>query len=167
MYKKGEYIMYSCHGCCQVEDISEMVIEGIKKTYYNLRPYGDSRTLIMTPIDNKKLMMRPVIEQAEADGLLSSFGAETVKWIENKNLRTQVFKELIREGRPKELSALIITLRLKKAELRTGTHKFTAVDSGLLKDAEKILFTELAACLGKEVTEIRGDIDEKTEQMKQ
>lgn len=164
MFKIGDYMMYSCYGCCQVEDISEMEIDKTIKVYYNLRPYGDSRSVIKTPVDNKKVKMRPVISREEASSLLNAITHLDSCWIKDRNARASAYKELLRHGDTRQLAELVRTLYVKKYETKVEGHKFSAADNNVLKDAEKILYSELGACLDMTEEDIRQIVISKAEE---
>ncbi|GHU63622.1 CarD family transcriptional regulator [Clostridia bacterium] len=165
MFEKGEYVMYSCHGCCIIADYSEVEMDGAMKMYYHLTPIGENRTVIMTPVDNQKVRIRKIISGEEGKKI---FGAiqelEDLEWIDNRTQRSQNFKNVIREGSTQELAQLVKTLLWKKMESRLEKQKFTVADTNVLRDAEKLLYSELSASIQMDLGQIKEQINKKLQE---
>lgn len=163
MFKKGEFIMYSFHGGCVVEEITEKVIDKISRIYYILKPLGDSNSTIMTPVDNDKVKMRAVISKEEAENILDSIDSLEYNWIEDRKLRNEDLRQIIKIGDPVELTQVVKTLVLKSKECKEEGRKFIATDTRALADAEKLLYSEFSISLGIEVEDIEKILLEKIE----
>ena len=63
MFKEGDFIIYGSNGVCQVEHIGSMDLQGVPgdKMYYTLVPVYEEKSRLFTPVDNHKVVMRPVI----------------------------------------------------------------------------------------------------------
>ena len=72
LFDKGEYIVYGTTGVCLVKDITTMSMDEQRKDrlYYVLEPMGVSGSRIMTPVENNKSIMRPVLSREEAFHLI-------------------------------------------------------------------------------------------------
>ena len=66
-FKAGDYMMYGTVGVCQVKEISRLSFMRDKKLYYTLVPVFDRGSMIYIPVDNQKVVMRPVISREEAE----------------------------------------------------------------------------------------------------
>ena len=68
MFKEGDFIIYGSNGVCQVEHIGSMDLQGVPgdKMYYTLVPVYEEKSRLFTPVDNHKVVMRPVISKQEA-----------------------------------------------------------------------------------------------------
>ena len=72
MFKEGDFIIYGSNGVCQVEHIGSMDLQGVPgdKMYCTLVPVYEEKSRLFTPVDNHKVVMRPVISKQEACDLL-------------------------------------------------------------------------------------------------
>ena len=157
--------MYSCHGCCTIVDYSEVEMDGTAKMYYHLSPIGEGRTMIMTPVDNQKVKIRKIISNEEGNQIFQNIHElEDLEWLENRNQRSQNFKGLVKNGNTKELAQLVKTLIWKKLECKSEKQKFTVADTNVLKDAEKLLYSELSASIKVDLTQVREDINRKLQE---
>ena len=61
MFKIGEYVVYGNTGVCKVEDITTMDMVGTEKEYYVLVPVYNKNGRAFLPVDNTKVVIRPVL----------------------------------------------------------------------------------------------------------
>ncbi|MDN4493633.1 CarD family transcriptional regulator [Ureibacillus aquaedulcis] len=156
MFKIGDTIIYSSHGLCQIDSISEKTFSGITKTYYVLHPLDNEKLEISTPIDNKTISTLMVKEEAEE--ILNLFTEPGIEWIEKGNQRTQNYSLIIRKGNRKEMAKVMNTLLVKKYELENQDKKFPEQDRKLLLSMQTILLSELALSLNTTTEEISDKI---------
>lgn len=164
MFKIDDLILYGNTGVCRVVDISTKDIPGVSKNrlYYTLKPLYQTGT-VYTPIDNKKVFMRPIISRQEAQQLISS-----IPEIDAQAFHSPVLSELtahyersIQSYDCVELTRLTKSLYIKKREMAEQKRKFGAIDDRFMKRAEELLFGELSAALGiarEEVVSYFGSI---------
>ncbi|HWK24800.1 MAG TPA: CarD family transcriptional regulator [Ureibacillus sp.] len=145
MFNIGDTIIYSSHGLCQIDGISEKTFSGVTKTYYVLHPLNNEKLEISTPVDNKTIST--LMEKKEAKEILNLFTQPGVDWIEKGNQRTQAYSSISKKGDRKEIAKVINTLLVKKHELEGNERKFPEQDRKLLVSMQSILFSELALAL--------------------
>ncbi len=156
MFNIGDTIIYSSHGLCQIDGISEKTFSGVTKTYYVLHPLNNEKLEISTPVDNKTIST--LMEKEEAKEILNLFTQPGIEWIEKGNQRTQNYSAIAKKGDRKEMSKVINTLLIKKHELENNDKKFPEQDRKLLVSIESILFSELALSLNTSTEEISEKI---------
>ena len=75
MFQPGELLVYGSTGVCQVLSIDQRqdYVNGVKQSrlYYQLKPLYQGG-VIYTPVDNDKVVMRPVISREDAETLIDS-----------------------------------------------------------------------------------------------
>jgi CarD family transcriptional regulator len=148
MLKKGELVIYSGHGICQVDEICDKTYFGKTKTYYVLHPLENSHQLsISIPVDNQKIKMSRLIQSDQAEEILDSFHLQGMDWIENNHNRNQVFNEIVKKGNRKEIAKVVNTLIQKKLHSEMNEKKFGEQDKHLLFAIQTILFSEMAISL--------------------
>ncbi|RDU34625.1 CarD family transcriptional regulator [Neobacillus piezotolerans] len=155
MFSIGDFMIYSAHGICKVDDICEKTVSGITKTYYVLHPidnYGD--LTISSPVDNEKVNMLELMTQGEANELLESFRYPGLKWIENPNIRNRQYNDIVKTGNRKEIAKVVKTLMQKKLDAELHGKKLYESDRRLLDHIQHVLFKELAISLDTTVEEI-------------
>lgn len=168
MFNIGDFVVYGRTGICEVTDITTMKMTGVPKDklYYILMPCKDKSGKIFTPVENGKVVIRPVITKEEAMELLSQISEIPELWIPNEKMRENMYKECIRSCECVELIKIIKTLYIRKRDRIAQGKKITATDERYLKMAEGSLYSELSMALGIPENEMETYITEYIEEQK-
>lgn len=152
MFQIGEYIIYGMNGVCRVDEIGPMNMSGVDsdRVYYTLLPLYTKGSRVFTPVDNKKVIMRPVITEKEAYDLIDEMkNIELIDEADDKH-RELAYKESLKSCDCRELVRIINTVSKRKAERLEQGKKMSACDEKYLKQAEDGLYGELAISLKME-----------------
>lgn len=164
MYQQGDLILYGRTGVCRVEDITDVRERGASEVqkYYVLRPLYQSCN-ITTPVENGRVFTRPIISREEAEQVIGAIPEITPEPYHNRNLNQlrEYYRSCMETYNCLDLIKMTMSLYAKKREAEEQKRKFGAVDERFMKEAEELLFGELAAALGIERDEVRGYISEK------
>jgi CarD family transcriptional regulator len=168
MFDKGEYIVYGQNGVCQVKDITylDMSAADKKQQYYMLIPVNSKASTIYCPVNNEKVVARPILTKEEAWNLIDSIPDADQLRVSNEKLRENEYKQSIRSGSPKEWIKIIKTLYLRKQERIAVGKKITTTDEKYLKSAEDLLYSELSMAIGKPKTVMEEVISERVDMLK-
>ena len=147
MFRKGDTIVYATTGVCVIDDIREQACTGEVQTYYVLQPVFDSSSKVFAPVGASEQKMRAVLTAGEADELVRALPDAPADWIDNDTRRKETFSAMLRSGDRGELVRLVKTLHLHRLELQQCGRKFHLADERMLRDAERVLFEELAYAL--------------------
>lgn len=147
MFNVGDLIVYSGHGVCKVDGISEKTMSDVTKHYYDLHPLNGSALKISVPVDNKSILMLNLIDKEEAEELINQFRYEGIEWIEKHTERQQVYSKIVNTGDRKGISKVANTLIRKKQDLELINKKLINQDQNLLNTIQSILFIEMAITL--------------------
>ena len=145
MYQVGDLIVYGGTGVCRVMEVGPQTGG---RLYYTLEPvYGSCR--IFTPVENSKVLMRPIVTRQEAERLIDEIPAIQPEAYYNKVLRelTEHYDTILKTYNCGELLKLTMSIYAKKQEAETQKRRLGAVDESFLHRAEDLLFSELAAAL--------------------
>ena len=165
MFELGECIVYGINGVCKVMEIGTLDVKGISKDklYYTLIPIYSNGSKFFTPIDNEKVVMRPVISRKDADALIDDFkDIETIPVADDTRIE-DVYKKLIRKCDSLELAKMIKTIYQRKQLRVSEGKKITVNEEKYLKMAEDSLYGELAIPLEMEKDAIHEFIIDKLE----
>ncbi len=103
--------------------------------------------------------LHPILSPGEINSLLHD-GIADSDWISDENLRKQRYREAICSGDRKELIRLVHALyRQKELQKETG-RKMHICDENFLRDARKLLDTELSMVLEIPLSEISGYVQD-------
>ena len=157
MFEIGDFIVYGNVGVCTVEEIGSLDSPLIPedKKYYTLVPYYTKGSKIFTPIDNKKVVMRPVISKDEAMDLVEDINNINSLDIPQEKGREARYKEIFSKCDCRELVKLIKTIYERKDEREADGKKLTVADEKFIRLAEESLFGELAIPLDMGIEEVK------------
>lgn len=167
MFQAGDYIIYGNNGVCRVESVGTIeIIPGIPKDkmYYTLKPLYIKGSTIYTPVDNQKVLIRPLISKEKAMELID--GAEEIEtlWITNEKQREEIYKEELATCDCKEMIKIIKTV-YQRMQLRLAEgKKITNNDRKYFKMAQDSLYGELAIVLDMKKEEVEDFITERMRQ---
>ncbi|MBO4324982.1 MAG: CarD family transcriptional regulator [Lachnospiraceae bacterium] len=156
MFQVGDYVIHGSNGACKVEKIGPLTgMSGSgDREYYTLTTCYTKST-IYSPVDNPKVMIRPVLTRSEAEKLISGINKiKSLGEMEDKR-REQEYRDAIRSGRCEDLVRIIKTIDERRAKRQAQGKKTTSSDEKYFKMAEDGLLGELAISLDMSRTEAR------------
>jgi CarD family transcriptional regulator len=159
MFDIGDIIIYSVHGLCQIDDISEQTVSGVTRTYYVMHPLGETSLKISIPVDSDKVVMLKPMEKDEAEELLQTFKEPQVGWIEDAKQRSRKYMELVNSGDRDEIAKIANLLMRKGLEYKKNSKRLYDQDRSLLQMIQNILFKEMALSLETTVEAIEERVN--------
>lgn len=160
MYQIGEWVVYGIHGVCQIVGVEKQLVNRKRSQFLVLEPLARSESRFYLPLENPTAMakLKPVLTKEELTGLLDSDAVREDAWITEENQRKQYYRELIVSGDRVALMRMISNLyRYKEAQFAAG-RKFHLSDENFLRDAEKLLSSEIALVFAMPQDEARNYI---------
>lgn len=148
MYEVGSLILYGRTGVCRVEEIKENTVSGECRLCYVLKPLYQTCNITVA-VDNTKVFSRPIISRDEAHSLIDAMPEIKAEPYHNRNI-TQLrehYKSWLESHECVRIVEMTKSLYAKRCEAEKQKRKFGAVDERFLKEAEELLFGELAAAL--------------------
>ena len=157
MYQIGDRVVYGIHGVCRVMEKEERVVDRKTVKYLILEPMDQPGSRYMIPIHNALAMskVKPMLTNEELTSLLESQEVSEDSWIRDENQRKQAYRELISCGDRVRLMQMVRTLYKHRSEQLTAKRKVHICDDNFLRDAEKLLSSEIAVVTGVGVEEAR------------
>ena len=156
MYKIGSIVVYGTEGLCKICDITERTFGKETSEYYVLSPLSNEAETVFVPKNNEKVLkrMRSILSKERASELLEAAPSEYGEWVENDRERQQMYKQILLCGSSEDLLMMTRALYLHQIELLERGRKLHAADERFLKEAEKMLFEELAYVFNITVAEV-------------
>lgn len=146
MFQAGEWVIYGIHGVCRVIGTEKQLVGRKRTQYLVLEPLNHGQSRFYLPTDNPAAIakLKTVLSR---DELAALFRAEEVRqdsWIQEENRRKQYYRDLIGSGDRVALLRMVRTLyRYRENQLAAG-RKFHQSDENFLRDAEKLLASEIS-----------------------
>ena len=149
IYRTGDVVVYGAEGLCRIEDITERKFGKEKIRYYVLRQICRNDSVSYVPVDNEKSVskMRPALTADEVREMIELMPLEKSPWIDNDRERRQAFKEIILYGANEDIIKLVSDLYIRRKEQEAKGRKLYSADERIFKDAENIVFEEIAYAL--------------------
>jgi len=165
MFKIGECVVYEGKGVCEIKDIVDAPFPGMSKDkkYYMMQPVYSKGSQVYTSVDNDKVIMRKVLEKAEAEELIAKIPSVPVMAETNEREREQLIKDAIKTCDCVELIKVIKTVYMRRQSRMDCGKKVLASDERFLQAAEKNLYEELGYALSMEPKSVSAYITEKIE----
>lgn len=149
MLQNGDWVVYGVHGVCRVVGTEKQLVNRKRTEYLVLEPMSQNESRFYLPTANPAAMakLKAVLPAQEMEELLTSEELREDVWIQEENLRKQTYRELITSGDRTALLKMVGTLyRHRDAQTAAG-RKFHQCDDNFLRDAEKLLTSEIALVL--------------------
>jgi CarD family transcriptional regulator len=149
--------MYGVHGVCRVIGTEKQMVNRKRATFLVLEPLTQSESRFYLPTENPTAMakLKTVLSASELNELLHCEEIRLNVWIQEENRRKQHYRELMGSGDRLALLQMIHSLyRYKEEQLEAG-RKFHQSDDNFLRDAEKLMASEISLVLELSAEEAR------------
>ena len=150
MYQIGDIVVYGTEGIAEIGEEIEWEFDGQKLKYLVLHPLEKKTETVYVPVGNEKAMrkLRSILSEEEAETLIDALPQERPDWIKNDRERQKVYRDTLLFGSSREVLAMARALYLHQVEQLARGKKLHASDERFMRDAEKMIFGELAYVLG-------------------
>lgn len=149
--------MYGIHGVCRVAGTEKQLVNRKRTEYLVLESLSQTESKFYLPTANPTAMakIKAVLPAQELRDLLASEEIRENVWIQEENQRKQTYRDLISSGDRTALLKMVNTLYRYKAAQAAAGRKFHQCDDNFLRDAEKLLTSEIALVLEMSQEEAR------------
>lgn len=157
MFQSGEYVIYGIHGVCRVIGKEKQLVNRKRTEYLVLEPLGQTESRFYLPAASEASMskLKPVLSAEELNALLTGEEIRSGEWIADENTRKQYYRDLIGSSDRTALLQMVNSLYgYRKAQFAAGK-KFHQCDENFLRDAERLLASEISLVLEKTLEEAR------------
>ena len=163
MLQIGSQVVYGIHGVCTIVDVEARRVDRKNVEYFVLEPKEQPGSRYYIPTQNQAALskLRPLLTKDQLDDLLASEDTHRECWIQDENQRKQKYRELINGGDRAALISMIRSLHKHKESQLAAGRKFHLCDENFLRDAQKLLNSELSQVLGISPSEVVSYIEQK------
>lgn len=159
-FQPGDQVVYGIHGVCRIGEIEKKTVDRKTVEYYVLRPCNQTDAIYYVPVHNQAAVakMRKMLTAEQLNALLDSDEIRDDCWISEENLRKDRYRKLIARADCAELIAMISSLHLHKQRQLEAGKKFHICDENFLKDAQRLIASEVSQILNIQPGEVEGYI---------
>lgn len=162
MIQIGDQVLYGIHGVCRIIGTELRSVDRRKVEYFILEPLSKSDACFYVPTQNQAALskLQPLLDAQALRDLLTSEQANRDSWIPDEGRRKNRYRELINCGDRAAIVSMVRSLyRHRQTQAEMG-RKFHLCDENFLRDAEKLLSSEISLVLGIAPNEIPAYLQE-------
>ena len=163
MLQVGSQVMYGVHGVCRIIEVEIRRVDRKNVEYFVLEPRDQPGARFYVPRHNQSAVskLHPLITKNELETLLQSGASYQNCWVKEENLRKLKYRELINCCDRAALLGMIRALQKHREEQLAAGRKFHLTDENFLRDAKKILASEISLVLDIPQSEVNVYLDSK------
>lgn len=149
MFKCGDTVIYGTSGAYKITNEIEKDYLGKNEICFVLEPVFGGNMKIYLPKNNTELSskMRFMIAKPQLLSLIKNLKSEGEKYITNDNARKEAYQGILKSGDQKRIAGIIKTLHNKRTEQLNNKKRLHQCDERMLREAEKLLYDEIAFVL--------------------
>ncbi len=150
-YQIGDCVIYGINGVCEIVEIGPLDFGGPDKIYYSLKPISDNRSTIFVPVEKEDDIPRKVLSKEEVeDVIVRSRKAQAASYVPARDKCDPILKS----GDNVEVSRMIKLLHNMRRENRKNHKGLNITEERILKDAEKVFYSEIASAFRMSMEEV-------------
>lgn len=167
MFQPGELLVYGTTGVCRVEGVVGLDQPGgdRERRYYLLKPLWQDG-VIYAPVDSEKVPMRPVMSREEAEGLIDQMPDIQAAACRGATAQVlaQQYQSAVRNGGHQALIEMMKAIHYKRGQAEAKNRRLGMIDERYMKQAERMLYGELATALEIPFDEVEPYIASRIEE---
>lgn len=162
LFSIGDKIVYGSEGVYLVAEYTTSPIDkNDTRQYYLLRPvYGPQGNIIITPVDNVNVKMRPVMDKVSAMVFIENIPCIEILTVDKEKNRREMYKNTLSRGCCEDFIAIIKTVHVRREEFLRAKKRLAESDNDYEKKSKFCLYGELALALGVGFDEVERMIEE-------
>ena len=158
MFQPGQLLVYGSTGVCRVEGVAAPGLDPTnrKRQYYQLKPLSQDG-VIYAPMDSEKVPIRAVISREEAEALIDQIPSIHAEACHAPTVQAlaQRYQSAMGARSCRELLELVMSIYVKQRQMQAQKRRLGQVDERCMKQAERLLYSELSAALGIPAEEVQ------------
>ncbi len=162
----GDMVVYGIHGVCRIVKTQERMVDRKRVEYFVLEPIHQNDAAFFVPMHNPLAVgkLRRVLTRAEMTALLESEELRKDSWISNEAVRKEQYRALIAHADCAELIRMLRALYRHKQVQLASSKKLHTCDENFMKDAERVIRSEVSAVMEIPPEQVGALIRSKTEE---
>lgn len=160
MYQINDLVLYSTHGICKINNITEKTFTDEPKQYYELVPLRDMRLQIHIPVGSTKIHMIDLMDEKQAHELILKFKNVKVKELDRNYFTSEKYSTIISNSHREEMVELIYTIKTKKLALEAENKRLPIIETKALVHLEGVLYNELTYAMNSSYEKIEQMVAE-------
>ena len=162
MFSLGQVVMHPTAGVCKIESTEKKFFSRTQcQEYFVLKPVFSSNTTLFLPVDSNKVGVRELLSTDDINRNLDSVDFSETLWVDNDNARYDNFLEVMKSKNNPKIIQMIIEIKNVEISRIANGKNLRVSDAKILKEAEKIIYEEIAYVLNLELDKAKTLVLEK------
>lgn len=163
MFSIGDKIIYGSEGVYTVKEFTTSPIDktDTRQFYVLCSVYGPSGNVIITPVGNDKVKMRPVMSRDEALAFIDRIPEITTLTVEKEKNRREVYRQTLANATGDDFVSIIKTVMERREIFLKAKKRLSESDNDYERKAKFCLNGELASSLDIPIDEVDSFIRER------
>ena len=159
-FRPGELVRYGQAGVCEIREIVKMNSGAGSASYYALSPLFKQGSTVYVPRDNSDLTARmcPLLTPAEITDLLTRAEKAPCPWNRDFRKRSEESRRALLSSDRLDALVMIKSILAHKRELTEIGKNVHTTDDYFLRDAEQLIYNEIAFVLKKPFKEVEEQV---------
>ena len=163
MFSIGDKIIYGSEGVYAVKEFTVSPIDkNDTRQFYVLHPvYGPIGNVIITPVGNDKVRIRPIMSRDEALLLLDRIPEIPILTVDREKCRRDVYRQALSNATPDDLISIIKTVKERRELFLKAKRRLSESDNDYEKKSKFCIIGEIASALDVSFEEAECIVMEK------
>ena len=163
MFSIGDKIIYGSEGVYTVKEFTTSPIDKTDtRQFYVLCPvHGPAGNVIITPVGNDKVKMRPVMSRDEALSFIDRIPEIPILTVEKEKNRREVYRQTLANATGDDFVSIIKTVMERREIFLKAKKRLSESDNDYERKAKFCLNGELASSLDIPIDEVDSFIRER------
>ena len=159
-FEVGQLVRYGQSGVCEIQEITKMETGTGEARYFVLRPLFKRGSTVYVPCASKELTerMRPLLTPAEIDDLLLRAQKAPCPWNRDFRKRSEESRQALNSSDRLDALVMIKSILAHRRELVDMGKRIHTTDDYFLRDAELLIYNEIAYVLDKPFSEVEDHV---------
>ena len=164
MFSIGDKIIYGSDGVYTIKEFTTSPIDkNDTRQFYVLLPvHGPVGNVIITPVDNDKVKMRPIMSRDEALAFIDRIPDIPTLTVEREKDRRDIYRQTLAGATGDDLISIIKTVAERREVFLKAKRRLSESDSNYERKARFCVNGELASALGISIDEVDEFIKART-----
>jgi len=161
LFSIGDKIIYGSDGVFTVSEYASSPIDkNDTRQFYVLRPiHGPVGNIIMTPVDNDKAKIRPVMSREEALAFIDAMPSVEILTVDREKDRRDTYRKALEVASAEAMISIIKTVIRRREELAKVKKRPSESDNDYEKKAKHCLYGELSVALDIPIADVERFIE--------
>ena len=147
MYKVNDVVLYSTHGICRIDQITEKTVGDELKKFYVMHPLQNPKLTISIPVLNNEDKFKELLNVSEASLILQQFSQNHDMLVDKNYYRSDDYQKLLLSGDRTQMMKTIQSILFLKSQYDQENKKMPISYVKVLDFLQKQLYTEISYAL--------------------